>query len=293
MMISNTPQFRPPAEVNSLILQIDVGCPHNTCTFCGMYRQVKYQRRTLPEIEEIIHVEAKRYPNARRIFLADGDPLVRPFDELFSILVLLSESFLRLARVNAYANGSSMLKIAADQWLELKKHKLHTLYMGLESGDEKTLKDVVKGESVHAMTQACRLVQESGVRLSVMVLLGLAGESGSRQHIEQTAIALNEMQPRLLSCLRTIPVPGTGFMKDVKAGRIQQISEYEVVQELQRLLEQLDLKQTIFRANHASNVLPLEGRLPKDQQRLIAECEHLLTSRRLDRHSPGPMPLWL
>jgi radical SAM superfamily enzyme YgiQ (UPF0313 family) len=291
--VSNNPQFRPPAEHDSLILQVDQGCPYNRCTFCGMYRQMRYRRLTLPEVACLIAAEARGNAAERRIFLADGDVMRRPFEELSVILKELQRHFPGLARVNTYATGSGIAAKTDEELLSLRADKLHTLYMGLESGDEETLRLVRKGEEAHAMVEAAGRAQAAGLRLSVMVLLGLGGAGRSDAHVDGTIQALNAMQPRLLSALRVIPVPGTELFEEVKAGRFRQVTERGVVAELRRLIDGLDLRNTVFRANHSSNVVPIEARLPHDRLRLLGELDALLAAGVLDAKSPGSLPMML
>ena len=289
----NNPLFRPPAEADSLILQVDQGCPYNRCTFCGMYRGMKYRRLDLSEIQRLIGAEARHAPETRRIFLADGDVLRRPFDELQTILTALAEHFPALARVNVYATGSAIAAKSDAQLRALRALKLQTLYLGLESGDEEILRRVQKAETADSMVADGRRAQQAGLRMSVMILLGLGGVERTRAHATATADALNRMQPRLLSALRVVPVPGTELYDEVRTGRFRQLSEFQVVQELRWIIARLELTNTVFRANHSSNVVPLEGRLPRDRARLLADLDALLRSGALDRESPGALPLWL
>lgn len=283
--------FRPPAEADSLILQVDRGCPYNRCSFCGMYSGVHFRRLTLVEIESALARQAR--PEARRVFLADGDVLRRPFAELAAILKLLGERLPSLARVNTYATGSAIAEKSDAELRALRALRLRTLYLGLESGDEAVLKSMRKGESAELMVSQGLRAQACGLQLSVMVLLGLGGRARSAEHAQATAAALNRMQPRLLSALRVIPVRGTELLEQIRAGRFSELSEHEAALELRALLAGLKLSRTVFRANHASNVVPLEGSLPKDQARLLAELDALLDSGELDQDSPGPAPLWL
>jgi radical SAM superfamily enzyme YgiQ (UPF0313 family) len=285
------PLFRPPAEAYSLILQVDRGCPYNRCSFCGMYAGVKFRRLKLPEVEALISREA--YADARRVFLADGDVLRRPGAELYAILKLLNERLPYLARVNVYATGSAIAEKSDQELRALRGLKLHTLYLGLESGDEAVLKSMRKAESAELMAREALRAQACGLHLSVMVLLGLGGKERSQEHARASAEALNKIQPRLLSALRVIPIPGTELMRDIEAGRFVELSQYEAVQELRAMLARLELARTVFRANHASNVVPLGGALPRDKARLLAELDALLGSGELDRDSPGPAPLAL
>jgi len=285
--------FRPPAEADSLVVQVAYGCPHNHCFFCGMYKGVPYAVRPWAEVREELRRAAPRLGDVRRVFLADGDVMELSFGRLGEMLVDLQGLFPGLARVNLYANGRSILAKSDAELGELRGLKLQTLYMGLESGDQEVLRAQGKEDTVEEMVLAAQRAQARGLRLSVMVLLGLGGRDGSSRHAMATAAALNRMQPRLLSALRVVPIPGTPLQRLVDEGRFRELTEYETVVELHRLVSGLDLEGTVFRANHVSNALPVEARLPKDKGRVLAELEEALDSGRLDRASPGPMPFAL
>ena len=289
----NNPLFRPPAEADSLILQVDQGCPYNRCTFCGMYRGVQYRRLDTTEIRRLLDGAARHAAGVRRIFLADGDVMRRPLAELRAILAELAVRFSDLARVNTYATGSAIAAKTDGELAELRALKLHTLYLGLESGDAETLRRVRKGEEIETMIGAAARAQAAGLRLSVMVLLGLGGRERTREHAAATADALNRMQPRLLSALRAIPVPGTELYDDVRAGRFAQVSERGAVEELRLMVGRLELTNTVFRANHTSNVVPLEARFPRDKAVLLEQLDAVLAAGGLDAAGPGPQPLWL
>ena len=278
--------FRPPAEAYSLIFQVAYGCPHNTCRFCGMYKGVQYRVRPMDEVLAEFVGAARQYPQTRRIFLADGDVMVLSFEKLRIMLEELNRLFPRLARVNVYANGSSIAAKSDDELRALRRLKLNTLYVGLESGEEKLLRKVDKGETADGMCEAVRRAQAVGFKCSVMVLLGIGGREGSVRHADATSALLNRMQPRLLSALRFVEVPGS----DMYSG-YQTVTEYEAVTELIRILQRLELEKTVFRANHSSNPVPLEGRFPKDSDSLVAQLESLLPH--LDRNGPGRLPFSL
>jgi radical SAM superfamily enzyme YgiQ (UPF0313 family) len=208
------------------------------------------------------------------------------FQTLETMLVSLIQKFDRLARVSLYANGASILSKTDDELRRLKELKLHTLYMGLESGDNETLQAVNKRESAEEMIEAGRRARAAGLRMSVMVLIGLAGQERSLEHARATAAVLNQMQPRLLSALRLVTTPNTPLYKN----GFKMITEYDAVEELRELIQGLELEQTVFRADHSSNIVPLEGRFPKDKMRLLDQLSALLRSGRLDRISPGRLP---
>jgi radical SAM superfamily enzyme YgiQ (UPF0313 family) len=258
-----------------------------------MYHDMLYRKMPLDEVEGVIDEATRRSPDAKRVFLADGDVMRRPFGELQTILTMLNERLPRLARVNLYANGSSILTKSDDELRMLRSLKLHTLYMGLESGDEDVLKACLKGETAASMVDAGVKAQAAGLRLSVMVLLGLGGAEGSARHALNTAAALNLMQPRLLSALRVTPIPGTKLHDAIESGEFILPTEHGVVQELRHLIAALELDSTVFRANHTSNVIPIEARLPKDKEQLLTQLDGLLESDMLDKDSSGPMSLWL
>jgi radical SAM superfamily enzyme YgiQ (UPF0313 family) len=285
--------FRPPAEADSLIVQVAYGCPHNQCLFCGMYKGVPYAARPWPEVRAELERAARRLRQTRRVFLADGDVMHLPFPALQEMLIDLGTLFPALARVNLYANGRSILAKSDAELCELRSLKMQTLYLGLESGDDAVLRRQGKTETVDDMVLAVQRAQAQGLRLSVMVLLGLGGRAGSRRHAEATAAAVNRMQPRLLSALRVVPVPGTGLHRLVEQGRFDELTEYDTVVELRSLISDLQLDGTIFRANHVSNAWPLEARFPKDKEEALRTLRHVLDANTLDRTSPGPMPFSL
>ena len=279
------PLFRPPAEAYSLIFQVAYGCPHNTCRFCGMYKGVRYSQRGLDDVLAEIATAARIYPETKRIFLADGDVMILPFEELKLILLELNRRFANLARVNIYANGSSILSKSEEELCELRTLKLNTLYMGLESGDEEVLKLVIKGETAENMINAVQLAQSCGFKCSVMALLGVAGRALSGRHARKTAEALSNMQPRLLSILRFVEVPGLRMFDGYET-----LSEYDAVRELYEIVNNLELDRTVFTANHASNPLPIKGRFPQDKEHLLGLIRNMLDSGLLDSTGPGRLP---
>jgi radical SAM superfamily enzyme YgiQ (UPF0313 family) len=278
--------FRPPAEADSLIIRVADSCPWNGCTFCGMYKGVPYKFHGLEKAEREFSEVWKHRPDVRRIFLADGDVMHLDFQTLETMLGSLNKKFQHLARVSVYANGASILAKTDEELRRLKELKLHTLYMGLESGDNETLRSVNKRESAEEMIEAGCRAQTAGLRMSVMVLIGLAGKGRSLEHARATANAVNRMQPRLLSALRLVTTPNTPLYKS----GFKMITEHTAVAELREMIQALELEQTVFRADHSSNIVPLEARFPKDKEWLLAQLDALLTSGQLDTESPGRLP---
>ncbi len=282
------PLFRPPAEAESLIFQVAYGCPHNRCGFCGMYKTVKYRLRDRAEVLAEIAGAGRRYPDTKRVFLADGDVMALPFARLAEYLEAVNAAFPRLARVNVYANGSSIAAKSAEELKTLRALRLHTLYMGLESGSQRVLDCFGKTESVEEMIAAVIRAQALEFKCSVMILVGLGGKAFRDEHIAGTVSALNRMRPQLLSALRYIQIPGMALPEGYRA-----VSELEAVEELRRIIAGLELEHTVFRANHTSNPVPLAGRFPADRTRLLAELDADLASGALDTTGPGHTPMFL
>ena len=282
------PLFRPPAEADSVIIQVSRGCPHNKCLFCGMYKGLRYKETALEDIRMQIDEAAACYPEARRFFLADGDALILPFERLREILRLLRANFPDFARVSVYANGSSILAKSETELAELKALGLSTLYMGLETGDEDILRLVRKGETAEGMLEGALKAKAQGLKMSVMILLGIGGRTMARQHVEASASILNRMKPELLSFLKMVKLPGLPLYKG-----FEEQSEYGAIDELRQIVSRLELEGTVLRANHSSIPYPIGGRLPKDKDKLTQELDRLLNSYMLDRNGPGPEPLAL
>ncbi|MBL7114678.1 MAG: radical SAM protein [Kiritimatiellae bacterium] len=293
-MIESHTMFRPPAEAYSLLLRVANGCPWNRCRFCGMYKGVRYDALPREEWMADLAEQSVVDPAARRVFLADGDVMHLPTESLLDILNAVNNALPQLARVGSYANGASILKHSEVQLRQLRELKLHTLYMGLESGDDGVLRAADKRETGAEMLEAALRAQAAGLRMSVMVLIGLGGRSRYDAHVRHTVDILNRMKPRQLSFLRMIPVPNTPIGKEWDCGeRDDFLSEREAVMQMRDLIDGLTECTSVLTANHVSNVVPIEGRLPKDRGRLTGMLDAVLSSDRLTSEGPGAFPLSL
>ncbi|MFA5320344.1 MAG: radical SAM protein [Candidatus Omnitrophota bacterium] len=263
------PAIRPPSEAESVLLQITLGCSSNSCSFCGAYKDKPFRIKDPQEISADIKKYASRDKEARRVFLMDGDALVLGNAKLIPVLEELEQAFSRLARVSSYANGRNITQRSPEELRELYAHKLSLIYMGLESGCQEILDRCAKSSSVEEMIQAVHKAQEAGIKSSVIVLLGLGGRKYSSAHIQGTIAALNRMQPRYLSFLSLMVIPGTPLAKEVEAGGFEELGPEELLREAYGIIRGLELKKTIFRSDHASNYLALEGAFPKDKGILL------------------------
>ena len=195
------PVYRPPSEAHSLILQATIGCSHNGCAFCYMYKEKSFRTRPWKELEADIRHAAERWPGTRRIFLADGDAFVLGTEKLERILDALNASFPELQRIAAYATPQNLLNKSIDGMRRLREKGLSILYYGVESGDPELLAAIGKGATPDGMVEGCRKAHEAGIKLSVTVILGLGGREGSLRHARETAAVVSRIQPRYLSAL--------------------------------------------------------------------------------------------
>ncbi|WP_413207201.1 B12-binding domain-containing radical SAM protein [Rhodospirillum sp. A1_3_36] len=267
------PLYRPPSEGDNLILQATLGCGHNTCAFCSMYRTKTYTVRPLDAVIADMEAAAAVWPDAHRVFLADGDALRLPASHLMALLEALAQRFPRLARVSCYATPGDILRKTEAELEALRAAKLSLLYLGVESGEAETLKRIAKGATPDSIARALTRAREAGMKVSATVILGLAGQGRWRAHAEATAALINKAPPTYLSTLQLHldPLQKAPFLKRQEEDFAFQ-DDLGVLSELEVLLERLaPPTPVIFRSNHASNALALAGNLPKDGPRLLSQ----------------------
>ena len=275
--------IRPPSEAGSYILQVTYGCAHNACTFCPTYKGTRFEARDLAEVLEDIAEAASLIPHARRVFLADGNALCLPAQRLKTILAALREAFPHLQRVGAYANGADIDAKSEEELRELAGMGLGILYLGLESGDDRVLRRVRKRDSSEEMTRAVIKAKRCGLLTSVIVLLGLGGREGSREHARLSAEVVSRMDPHYLSALTLMVVPGTPLHREQEAGRFLLPDQRGLLAELRTFLEGCELSQCVFRTNHASNYLPLKGVLSRDREAMLQMIDRAVRSPQMLR----------
>jgi radical SAM superfamily enzyme YgiQ (UPF0313 family) len=282
------PVFRPPSEAESLILQVTVGCSWNRCTYCGMYRLKRYRVRPVDELLAEVREVAPLVSGVRRVFLADGDALSAPTEVLEAVLVEVRAALPGVTRVGVYGDSRSILGKRVDGLARLRHLGLGIVYFGAESGDEETLREVRKGATAARQLEACLAVREAGLKLSLMVLLGLAGEAGSERHARASGRFLVAAAPTYGAALTVTPIPGTELGDAVGRGDLRLPDRWGTVQELLWMLEEMDGYRGQLHANHASNYLPLKLRLPRDRERAM----ELLRRALADRNESLLRPEW-
>lgn len=274
------PLFRPPSEANSLILQITNGCSWSKCTYCDMYSHPQKSFSVKPEEEVLKEIEwAGRHLNGvRRVFLADGDPIVLSTRRLLNILNAIREYLPGVSRISAYCSPNNVTKKSTADLKALREAGLSLIYMGAESGDDFVLKSINKGETHDGTVDALNRLAEAGIRRSVMIINGAAGAKFSEQHALNSALLINKTQPEYLATL-VINLPnGDARFQAGYDGQFEKMPQPELFRELHQFVGALELKSTIYRSDHASNQLVLRGTLGKDKAKLMNQIELALAT---------------
>ena len=270
------PVFRPPSEAHSLILPVTNGCSWNKCTFCEMYtqEQKKFRARDEAQVLEEIRLTGERMI-VQRVFLADGDALVLPTRRLLTILQAIREHMPEVERVSSYCLPRNLRKKSVDELKELADAGLRMAYVGCESGDDEVLERVNKGETYESSLSALDKLGQAGITRSVMILNGLGGTVLSEQHADNSARLMNESQPEFLSTLVvSFPMGEARFREGFTD--FQALNQQQLFVEVERLLSGLELRDTVFRSDHASNYLVLKGNLGADKARLLAQVRQAI-----------------
>lgn len=262
--------IRPPSEAESYILQVTYGCSYNKCTFCPTYLDKPFRIRPINEVMEDIEMAQTLMPQTRRVFLADGNALVLSNQKLVPILEALNSAFPKLQRIGIYANASDILCRTTQELKELCAKRLLILYIGLESGSNAVLKRVNKGATAEEMIEAVKKAQDAGFKVSVIGIIGLGGVDLWEEHAIATGKAVSAMNPLYFSLLTLMVVPGTTLYREWSEGKFILPNPLDMLREMKVIIENINVASScIFRTNHASNYLPLAGRLPNDKATLL------------------------
>lgn len=268
--------YRPPSEARSLIIQVTIGCSHNKCTFCNMYKDKKFRVRNIEEIVQDLKESREYYRTVKRIFLADGNALVLKNEDLKKILLAIKELFPECERVGIYAAPKDILNKTVEELKQLNELGINIAYLGIESGSDEILRDTKKGVTSQQMIEAGKKIVSSGIELSVMIISGLGGKEKWKQHALQSAKVLNEINPQYVALLTLLINPGTEMHEKIQNGSMKLLDPKEVMIETKELITNLNLKNCVFRSNHASNYVALGGVLPEDKEALLRQLEEAL-----------------
>ncbi|MBE6067669.1 MAG: B12-binding domain-containing radical SAM protein [Clostridium lundense] len=268
--------YRPPSEAYSLIVQATVGCAHNKCTFCSMYKDKQFKIRSLEDIFIDLEMGRSYYKRVDKIFLADGDALVLKTENLKSILRKIRELFPECTRVGIYGTPGDILRKSIDELKELKSEGLGIVYLGVESGSNLILQNIKKGVTAEEMIQAGKKIKESGLTLSVTLISGLGGKENLEEHAKESAKVISEINPDYLGLLTLMFESETPLYKEVQEGNFKLLQPSEIMMETKLLIENSKVTNCVFRSNHASNYVSLKGTLPEDKENLLNKINSVL-----------------
>ena len=272
------PLYRPPAEANNIILQATLGCSHNNCTFCSMYKSKKHRVRNINELIQEIDFLAHHYPDTHKVFLGDGDALSLPTDHLVHLLQYLKHAFPKLSRVSVYATAQNVLEKNNDELQLLYENHLSLIYFGIETGNDPLLNKINKGVTSAQMIEALNKASAARIKISATLILGIGGREFSHEHIEDTAMLINSTSLNYLSTLQLGLEEGIKERFFKHFDHFTMLDDWQILDEQKRLLGRLNpSNRIIFRSNHASNALSLAGTLPKDTSRLLEEITRALS----------------
>ncbi len=272
------PFFRPPSEAKSYILQATIGCSHNTCTYCAMYRkdEQKFRVRPMDEIKEIIDDATVRGLIDDRVFIADGNALVLSKKKLIEIMDYLREKNTGIERIRMYANVGDILRQGVDNLKELRAQGLDMVYIGFESGDDVVLERIKKGADHEETVRASKMLKEAGIKNSAMVLLGMGGVDRSLQHAEATGKLLTGADPEYVGALSLQVRPGAPLFEEMQRGEFELPDKFQMIKELEVLVENTELTDGYFFSNHISNYLAIKAKFPEDKDKVLREIKSVI-----------------
>ena len=274
--------YRPPSEAYSLLVQVTIGCSHNKCTFCNMFKEKQFKVRNPEEVLEDLAWARSHYSRVERIFLCDGDALCLANHKLIRILVYIRENFPECGRVTTYGRATDALRKTDEELRELREHGMTMVYLGAESGSARVLEMVNKGETREQLIQGVKRLENAGIKTSVTFISGLAGPDMWEEHAIETGKMIAEMNASYVSLLTLMLQPPAPMLEDYRSGKFKLLSPEEVLAETCLMLKYAKpSKPCVFRSNHASNYVSLRGNLPADNENMIASLKRCMEDRGL------------
>ncbi|MCB2289576.1 B12-binding domain-containing radical SAM protein [Clostridium sp. CS001] len=265
--------YRPPSEAYSLIVQVTIGCSHNGCSFCNMYKEKKFRIRDLKDIMEDLEQAKLTYGLVKKVFLADGDALVLETSKLKLILSKIRELFPQCERVGIYATPKDILRKSLEELRQLKDFGIGIVYLGVESGSTDILTSINKGVTVSEMIMAGSRIKESGIKLSTTLISGIGGRERISEHAIESAKVISAIDPDYVGILTLMVERATPLYEEVQKGDFDLLTPEQVMQETKEFLQNIQVTNCIFRSNHASNYMALSGTLPQDKNLLLKDID--------------------
>ena len=277
------PLYRPPSEARSMIIQVTEGCSHNKCRFCYMYKDKQFRLKSKEEIKEHIEWLRPMYKNPNRIFLADGNVLCLKTEKILELLNYIKNEFPNVQRISSYAGPLDLLRKSEEELKSIREAGLELLYMGVESGSDKVLSMMNKGVSQREMIEAGQKAINAGFKFSCMIISGLGGREYMKEHAVESAKVISLINPHYFSLLRLVVEEKSELAEDVRQGKFHLLTPLQVLDENIIMLENMELTDCIFRANHVSNHINQAGTLNQDKDKLVERLKKF-------RNSPNFIP---
>lgn len=270
--------YRPPSEAGSLLIQATIGCPHNKCTFCKMYKGTKFRLRPVEEIKEDLLAAQNYYGKfIESLFFPDGNTIIMKTDQLVEIFEYAHSLFPHLKRITVYGSARYVNVKKQEEINRLKEAGLSRIHMGMESGDDEVLKRICKGATAEQVVAAGTKLKNAGIDVSEYYLVGIGGEELSTQHAINSAKALSQFSPDFVRLRTFVPAPGTPLYDDCESGAFKLLSPHQALKEVRLLIENLDCQGTTVLSDHYSNYWDVNGRLPEDKEKMLADIDHALS----------------
>ena len=270
------PIYRPPSEAYSLLVQATIGCPHNKCTFCTVYKKgPKFKIRPVNEIKEDLLWAKKNMNGFRSVFFPAGNTVIMKTNDLVEIFSYTKKLFPNIERITVYGSAQYIVKKSLEDWMKIADAGLSRIHVGLESGDDVVLERVKKGSTAEIQIKAGGLIKKAGIELSEYIVLGLGGKKRTKEHIENTVKVLNKINPDFIRIRTFLPKINTPILEEIKTGKFQILSPYEILNETERLIENLDVTSQVF-SDHYTNYIPLNGKLLDDKDEMLNQIKQAL-----------------
>ncbi len=278
--------YRPPSEAGSLIVQVTIGCAHNRCRFCTMYKDKTFQIRSIDEIKQDFYEAHERYGDQiEKVFLADGDALVLRTKMLKELLVFIRDLFPQVRTITAYGTPKDILNHALEDLKTLQKEGLSMVYMGAESGDSQVLLSMEKGVTREEIIEAGQKLKAARIKTSMTLISGLGGKERLKEHALGSADLISQIQPDYVAFLTLMLDQASPISQDIREGKFERLNPEEIVTEMELFLTHVDSDGTIFRANHASNYMMLKGTLNRDIADLLHKIKTIKEEREFRRET--------
>lgn len=271
--------IRPPSEANSILLQVTRGCSHNKCTFCGVYKNIPFAIKKTEDIISDLKYASVNLKDRDKIFLCDGDALIIPQNELLTIFNSIKNNLPWVTRIGTYANAKCLARKTVQDLKELRRLGLRIIHLGLESGDDITLRRIDKWGGSEKIVAQCKKVQEADINLFITIMIGIAGTERSGIHAKRTGEILSIVNPNYVGALCFMPIENTPLNDEIRNGSFKIPVPEEQIKELRTIIYNTNMTHGYFYANHASNYLPLRIKFPHGKEDALALIDNALSGK--------------